>query len=79
MRRFAAIALALSALSGCATMTNFKNEGMKKAAFDLECKEDDLKVKEVSKTEVNVTGCGKKATYSDQGGGAWTTSSVKAD
>lgn len=79
MRRFAAIALALSALSGCATMTNFKNEGMKKAAFDLECTEDKLSVKENTKTEVTVTGCGKKATFTDQGGGAWTASSVKAD
>lgn len=79
MRRFAAIALVLSALSGCATLTNFKTEGMKKASFDLECPEDKLSVKENTKTEVTVSGCGKKATFTDQGGGAWTATSVKSE
>ncbi len=79
MRRLTALAFVLSALAGCATLTNFKTDGMKKAAFDLGCEEDKVSMKEVSKTEVNVTGCGKKATYTDQGGGAWTTNSVKAE
>ncbi len=79
MRRFAIVALSLSALAGCATLTNFKQDGLKKAAFDLSCEEKEIAVKEVSKTEVNVTGCGKKATYTDQGGGAWMTGSVKSE
>lgn len=78
MRFILAGAVALTvAMSGCAAkeLSNFKAEGVKKAAFDLGCGEGDVKYKEVSAEEVTVEGCGKSATYR-QKDGSWGTSHI---
>ncbi len=80
MRWIAAVAVFVSvAMSGCAAkeLSNFKAEGVKKAAFDLGCTEEKVGYKEVSESQVTVTGCGKKATY-NQRDGSWQTDSVKS-
>ncbi len=81
MRIVSAISVAVFVLvSACASQdkTNFKAEGVKKAAFDLGCDEDKVSFKEVSETQVDVSGCGKKATYR-QRDGSWQSGSVKSE
>jgi len=80
MRFMTAVVVALTvAMSGCAAkeLSNFKAEGVKKAAFDLGCDESAVKYKEVNADEVTVDGCGKEATYR-QKDGAWGTSHIKS-
>ncbi|WP_224360258.1 hypothetical protein [Hyalangium versicolor] len=60
-------------VAGCTTtMQSFRNKGVKKAAFELSCPEQDLVLHEIESSTafigdpvgtVGVEGCGKKATY----------------
>jgi hypothetical protein len=59
LRRFATV-LALALLtSGCAGMSNLK----KRAAFDMQCPQDQLVVTELGNTTYGVEGCGQRGTY----------------
>ena len=56
--------------AGCAgTTTQFRSQGLDRAAFELQCPSDQLQVVELSDAQVGVSGCGKRAVYVNLGGG----------
>lgn len=50
---------------GCAS--TMKSVTLKRAAFDLDCSEDQLQIQELTTRTWGVKGCGKRATYITQG------------
>jgi hypothetical protein len=67
-------ALGLMAMvAGCATLNadSFRRTDLKRAAFELNCKADQLTVVDVAEREVGVSGCGKRAVYVVAPNGGW--------
>ncbi len=67
MNRITIIGMALaitSLLMGCGSAAKrFDSELKKRAAFDLKCSEDQLKITEIDSKTAGVEGCNKQATY----------------
>jgi hypothetical protein len=63
----------VAVLAGCATFDaeNFKKTDLRRAAFELGCKPEQLTVTDVAEREVGVTGCGKRAVYVIAPNGGW--------
>lgn len=49
-------------------MSHFRDTGLPRAAFELECPESSLQVVELSHGSMGVSGCNKKAIYVWAGG-----------
>ncbi len=52
-------------LMGCAS--TMKSVTLKRAAFDLDCPENQLEIQELTTRTWGVRGCGKRATYITEG------------
>ncbi len=66
------LALALM-IAGCATLNaeSFRRTDLSRAAFELNCKAEQLSVVDVAPREVGVSGCGKRAVYVVAPNGGW--------
>ena len=49
--------------AGCATEESPREQLLKRAAFDLRCTKDELRVTKIDERTRGVRGCGKRATY----------------
>lgn len=74
------ICTALILASGCVTVEGtFKSDGMKNAAFDLQCTEDGIEMTVLTRNDglgcfgskVGVRGCGKQTTYQCDNARTW--------
>jgi hypothetical protein len=53
--------------------------GMKRAAFELGCSENQLQFRELGESTVGVEGCGKKAVYVWATGAGWVNNSASEE
>jgi hypothetical protein len=59
-------ALLIFSLLGCTvagSLNHFNNSALNRAAFDLDCESENLKVTPLGSGTYGVTGCGKKSVY----------------
>lgn len=74
------VAAALFTLSGCVTVESaWKNDGVKNAAFDLQCPAEKIEITVLSRNDglgclgskVGARGCGKQTTYECDNARTW--------
>ncbi len=70
--KYASISLVLFFCSGCISNVgdSFRDHGLPLAAFELGCDQEKISINQFSRTQVGVSGCGKKAVYVRTPGGA---------
>jgi hypothetical protein len=66
--------------AGCfatGSKAHFMDSGVKKAAFDMHCAEDQLEVTSLAGGSVGVRGCGKQSRYEYVSGTGWVLNAAE--